>query len=96
MIQEGGLAFARLWGEPYTGDPKLVLLTHQTVADSKAVNLAVVKQVQEGTDGVVRAVWWSENNVLKNHLVAITPTLAGRATLPVHTPQKPRWPRGSG
>ena len=71
MTQEGGVAFARIWGELYTGSPDLVLLTHQTVA-GEAVYLGVVKQVMQGHDGVVRAVWWPENDVLKNDPLALT------------------------
>jgi len=85
MTQEGGLAFARLWGELYTGDPALVLLTHQQVA-GPTVYMGLVKQVLEGDDGVLRAAWWPENDVLKADPLSITlaaaPSPAGTMTTP--------------
>ena len=52
--QEGHSAFARLWGELYTGDKDLALVTHQQIA-GKAIYAGLVKQAVLGTDGVLRA-----------------------------------------
>jgi len=76
LTQEGGLAFPRLWGELYTGDKDLILVTHQQV-NAKTVYLGMVKQVVLGVDGVLRACWWSENDVLKGPALAMNPLVGG-------------------
>ena len=79
FTQEGHSAFARLWGELYTGDKELALLSHQQIA-GKAIYAGLIKQVVLGEDGVLRAQWWSNNDVLKAE--ALTPVTAadGKAT----------------
>ena len=64
FTQEGHSAFARLWGELYTGEKDLALLTHQQIAGA-AIYAGLVKQVVLGADGVLRAQWWANNDVLK-------------------------------
>ena len=65
FTQEGHSAFARLWGELYTGDKDLALLSHQQIA-GPAIYAGLIKEVVLGKDdGVLRAQWWSNNDVLK-------------------------------
>ena len=64
LTQEGHLAFPRLWGGVYTQDDALVLLTHQQV-NRGSIYAGLVKRVVLGADGVLRAVWWTANDVLR-------------------------------
>merc|ERR1712227_884579 len=75
LTQEGHLAFPRLWGELYTGDPDLVLITHQQV-NGKSIYAGLVKRAVLGADGVLRAQWWDANDVLKGQPLAVTPAPA--------------------
>jgi hypothetical protein len=77
FTQEGHSAFARLWGELYTGDKELALISHQQIA-GPAIYAGLIKQAVLGDDGVLRAQWWSNNDVLKAG--ALTPVTAGGKT----------------
>ena len=64
---ESGSIFPRLWGELYTGDKELALLTHQQCVDRfNPCYAGLVKRAILGDDGVLRAGWWANNDVLKS------------------------------
>jgi len=69
MTPEGGANFPRIWGEPYTHKPGLVLLTHHWLSNpgvNAAVYAGLVKKLEKSeVDGVVRAVWYEANDSLK-------------------------------
>jgi hypothetical protein len=64
LLSDGGSYFPRLWGELYTQDPNLVLITHQQIV-GKVVYAGLVKRAALGDDGVLRAVWWEANDNLQ-------------------------------
>lgn len=70
LTQETGSVFARLWGEIYTGDKDLALVTHQQLSANNYAGL--VKRAVLGPDGVLRAQWWSANDVLRSSALEIT------------------------
>eukprot|EP01046_Picozoa_sp_COSAG06_P016255 COSAG06_NODE_1070_length_10820_cov_4.675494_11_plen_564_part_00 len=67
--QETGAVFGRLWGELYTGDANLCLLTHQQVSGNNYMGL--VKQAIVGHDGVLRLHWWRANDALRGTSLSI-------------------------
>jgi hypothetical protein len=66
-----GVAFARLWGEPYTGDATLALVTHQLVCKN-SIYAGLIKRAVLDDDGVLRARWWEANADLKGLPLPIT------------------------
>ena len=66
MTAEGGATFPRLWGQHYTHQEDLVLLSHHWLAsDANNVYAAPLKKVEADKNGVVRAVWYEPNYLLK-------------------------------
>ena len=70
--QEGGSAFARLWGELYTANASLNLVTHQQVVPG-SVYAGLVNRAALGADGVLREVWWGANDALRAAPAALRP-----------------------
>ena len=70
---QGSAYFPRIWGEVYTGDPDLILLTHQQHSNTQ-VYLALIKRVQQLSDNVVRATWWANNDVLRGEPLVLQPS----------------------
>lgn len=79
LTQEGRLAFPRIWGELYTGDANLSLVTHQQLIP-QSIYLGLVKRVVLGNDGVLRVEWWGNNDVLRGPPLTISPVTEGLAT----------------
>lgn len=73
LTEEGHSAFARLWGELYTQESGLALVTHQQLAGG-AIYAGLVKRAVVGSDGVLRAHWWGANDALKGDALAIAPS----------------------
>lgn len=70
----GGSLFPRLWGELYTGSKNDCLMTHQQCCDrGNPCYAGLVKRAILGDDGILRAGWLSENDVLKSELLKQSP-----------------------
>jgi hypothetical protein len=80
LTEEGGAAYARLWGELVTRDSRLVLVTHQQTSSnhstSGAIYAGLVKRARLGTDGVLRACWWDANDALRSTRLEVVPATA--------------------
>jgi hypothetical protein len=79
LTGETGAVFPRLWGELYTGDKDLVLVTHQQLAGNNYAGL--VKRAVLGEDGVLRAQWWDANDALQGTPLHITRNDTGSANM---------------
>jgi hypothetical protein len=76
MIDEekSGSIFPRLWGELYTAEKDLCLITHQQCLDrNNPCYAGLVKQAVLGDDGVLRASYWPNNDVLKADALTVAP-----------------------
>ena len=76
MIDEdkSGSIFPRLWGELYTAKKDLCLITHQQCLDrNNPCYAGLVKQAVLGDDGVLRASYWPNNDVLKADALTVAP-----------------------
>ncbi len=75
LDQSVGVGFPRIWGSVYTGSSTLTLLTHNQMLRTTTY-AALIKRVELGSDGVLRAVWWNGNDILRGDPLAILPTPA--------------------
>ena len=73
LDQSVGVGFPRFWGSVYTGSSNVTLLTHNQMLRTTAY-AALTKQVEVGADGVLRAVYWSGNDVLRGEALTIAPS----------------------
>eukprot|EP01052_Picozoa_sp_SAG31_P025422 SAG31_NODE_2227_length_6148_cov_5.268309_9_plen_245_part_00 len=73
LDQSVGVGFPRFWGSVYTGGNNLTLLTHNQMLRTTTY-AALIKQVELGTDGVLRAVWWKGNDILRGAPLTILPS----------------------
>ena len=79
--QEGWSRFPRLWGPTYTGDPDLMLVTHQQYNMWRSYYIGLVKRAVVGPDdGVLRVQWWEANDALKADALALRPANASVGT----------------
>ena len=79
--QEGWSRFPRLWGPTYTGDPNLMLVTHQQCNMWRSYYIGLVKRAVVGPDdGVLRVQWWEANDALKADALALRPANASVGT----------------
>jgi hypothetical protein len=68
--QQGNSWFPRLWGETYTTDPSLLLVTHHQWAGD-VLYAGLVKQAVL-RDNVLRAEWWPANDALRGSALEVT------------------------
>lgn len=73
LTQEGHAYFPRLWGALYTGSANLTLVTHQQKAGVAVYAGLVKRAVFDDDAGVLRAHWWSANDVLKGAPLPLRP-----------------------
>ena len=76
LDQSVGVGFPRLWGEVHTGDPAVTLLTHNQLLRTTTY-AALTKRVVLSADGVLRAVWWEQNELLRGESLAVVPETGG-------------------